>query len=117
MAGAEGAFDQAIGPAEVAGLIPRRVVDLFKDGVNGPTDSSAEFRVQAKSATSYDVRVYVGAFGFELDNVKVTVEGQPTVTAAATNWDQMTTVTVLGGTDTNADGFISVTFADWGDEG
>ncbi len=86
--------------------------DLFKDGVSGPTDSSAEFRVQALPATSYDVRVYVGTTGFTLDNVRVTVEGQAAVTAAATNWDQQTTVTVLGATDANADGYISITFAD-----
>ena len=48
----------------------------------------------------------------DLDNVRVTAEGQAPVTAAATNWDQQTTVLVTGATDTNADGFISIIFQD-----
>ena len=85
---------------------------LHRDGVRGTTNTTAQFRVQALPATNYSVLVYVGAYGLNLDNVRVTVEGQPSVTAAATDWDQRTTVMVSGANDLNGDGYISIVFAD-----
>ncbi len=85
---------------------------LHRDGVCGPTNTTAEFRVQALPATNYDVLVYVGAYGLNLDNVRVTAEGQPSVTATATSWDQRTTVAVAGANDLNGDGYISILIQD-----
>ena len=89
-------------------------IDLYRDGHRGATGTSNTFRVQASTATTYDVRVYVGQFGQTLDQVRIVAEGASTSTAPSTNWDQFTTVTINGVTDTNADGFVDFTFSDGG---
>ena len=91
--------------------------DLFRDGVqNGHTTST--FLVQAAAATNYDVRVYLGHTFLTRDNIEVTVEGADTATQTATTTSEsgprFTSLTFTNADDTNADGFITVSFVDRG---
>ena len=84
--------------------------DLYRDYHSGHISlGSRTFSVQAAGLTAYDLRVYLGTQDRDTSN-KVTVEGialSQTLSLPAKNFQFLNFV---GASDTDADGFIEITF-------
>jgi hypothetical protein len=82
--------------------------DLYRDSIF--VDATSAFRIAVDAGTNYDLRIYSGD---ELapSQVAITVEGVLQATSALTTAGNYTSTTINGVSDTNADGFLELTFA------
>ncbi len=97
--------------AQLVNTIPTTVLtpDLYRDGHTGSSTNIGQFKVQANAGTLYNVRAYVGGLGRRFDAIQVTVEGTAQQQVATTLANPFATITANGASDTNNDGYLTIT--------
>jgi hypothetical protein len=109
---------QVFQPGDIPGVTNddfyRDGLRLVTNGENGRAFESASFSIEAKAATDYDVRVYLGAplNNAGIANFDVVVEGAGTQTVGVLPSGVFTSLVFSNADDANGDGFITLTFLD-----